>query len=148
MTNERACANTPALTRRNLLASLPASGIALTLPHEAPADAPDPVVVAYGAWLAARREWRELSELPGNGNFDDPRSLAADERERVAMFAMLQNEPTSLEGIGALAALLWNEISHGCTDANQLKDHLNYIECLTVEAIWKACTGRDGFPDV
>jgi hypothetical protein len=148
MTKERARANTPGMTRRNLLAALPVSGLAAALPQVAPAATPDPVVVAYQEWLAARREWRELSELPGNEDFDDPRSLAADEHERVAMFAMLQNDPTSLEGIGALAALLWSDISHGCTDPSQFKHHPNFIECLTVEAIWKACTGQDGYPEV
>lgn len=148
MTKERASANNPGLTRRNLLSALPASGLAVALPQVAPAATPDPVVVAYDEWLSARREWRELSELPGNEDWDDPRSLAADERERVAMFAMLQNEPTSLEGIGALAALLWRDISHGCTEPDEIKDHPNYIECLTVEAIWKACTGADGYPNV
>lgn len=108
----------------------------------------DPVVVAYDEWLAARREWRELAELPGNGDFDDPRSLAAEYRERVAMFEMLQNEPTSLAGIGALAALLWSDVSPGFIDPIEFERRANYVDCLATEAIWKACTGKDGYPDV
>lgn len=148
MTKERARANTTGLSRRNLLAALPASGLAAVLPQVAPAETPDPVVVAYRQWLAARREWRELSDLPGNGNWDDPRSIDAEKREDSAVERMFQATPTTLEGIGALAAVAWSEFRPQTLDPEEFKRRANAQDCQVVLAIWRACTGQEGYPDV
>jgi hypothetical protein len=146
MTNERVCANDPTMFRRTLLTALPASGVALALPAVAMADQPDPLVPLYREWLDARREWRELSDLPGNGDFDDPRSLAAEARESAAEEAMLTLKPTSLEGIGALAALAWVYVSPSNTDPGEFAELAQSYDCRAVIALWKACTGNEGYP--
>lgn len=134
------------MSRRTLLTALPASGVALALPAAAMADQPDPLVPLYREWLDARRAWRELADLPGNGNWDDPRSLAAEARENAAEEAMLTLKPTSLEGIGALAALAWVYVSPGATDPDEFADRAKSYDCRAVMALWKACTGKDGYP--
>lgn len=148
MTNERARANTPGLTRRNLLSALPVSGLAVALPQGAPAATPDPVVLIYQEWLAARREWRELAELPGNGNGDHPRSIAADMRERAAEIQFVETAPASIEGIGALAAFLWSEVRPDCEDHEEFEFRAKAFDCQAVLAIWRACTGQEGYPVV
>lgn len=134
------------LTRRALMTALPASGAALAAPQLSQAKAPDPVVQHYRTWLDARREWNELAELPGNGNWDDPRSIAAQDRESAAAEQMMKLAPTSLEGIGALAALVWDDIWPGVRDPDELDRFATRQDCQAVLAIWRACTGKDGYP--
>lgn len=146
MTKERARANSPTMSRRTLMTALPASGAALALPGVAMADQPDPLVPLYYEWLDARRTWREMSELPGNEDWDDPRSVAAEARESAAAEQMLALKPKSLEGIAALAALAWVYIEPGATDPDEYSGNVQFMDCRTIQAIWKACTGKDGFP--
>lgn len=146
MTNERACANTPVVSRRKLLSVLPASALALGAPQNVEAETADPVVPLYHAWLEARREWRELAELPENGNFDDPRSLAAEKREHSLLFEMLDLTPTSTAGVAALAAVAWDYAGSGMISAEDLEQRVQEPECRAIMAIWKACTGKDGHP--
>lgn len=146
MTSEPARANDPTMSRRTLLTALPATGGALALPAFADSHVPDPLVPLYHEWLDARREWRELADLSGNGNWDDPRFLAAEARESNAEAAMLAGKPTSLEGVGALAALAWVYVNPGCTDPEQFAEQAKSYDCRAVMAIWKACTGKEGYP--
>ncbi|KRS19745.1 hypothetical protein [Roseovarius indicus] len=146
MTNERASANSPAMSRRTILTALPVSGAALALPASGTACSPDPVASLYREWLDTRKEWRELAELPGNGDFDDPRSIAAQAREFRIEKQMLALRPTSLEGIAGLAALAWAYVDPGFIDADELAEHAQSGDCRTIVAIWKACTGLEGYP--
>lgn len=134
------------LSRRDILTALPAAGISATLPAIASASEPDPVVVAYHEWLDARREWLKLAELPDNGNFDDPRSLALDDIISEAEELMFRLPPTSLEGIAAIAAVAWFYVSPGNVDPDGWAEEKHTWDCRAVMAIWKACTGRDGYP--
>lgn len=135
------------LTRRTLMTAIPATGAALAAPQLTEADAPDPVVLHYRKWLDARREWNELAHLPGNGNFDDPRSFAAEAREDAAAEQMMKLAPTSLEGIGALAALAWDDVKPAAGDPEELEAMTQFTDCKAVLAIWRACTGKDGYPE-
>jgi hypothetical protein len=146
MTKERAGANRQSMSRRSLLTALPASGAALALPAAGTAHVSDPVVPLYHEWLEARQEWRELAELPGNEDWDDPRSLAAQAREDAAELQMLAMKPTSLEGMAALAALAWCYAGPGCTDPDELAQRAQTGDCRAIIAIWKACTGLGGYP--
>jgi len=138
------------MKRRQFLTNLPAaSGVFIASSHSLPAAAQtDPLVPLYHEWLDARRTWRALAELPGNGNFDDPRSLAAEARESAAEEAMLTLTPTSPEGIAALAALAWAGVAPGTTDPEEFAERERDHDCRVVRAIWKACTGGDGYPDI
>lgn len=134
------------MKRRDVMKFAPAVGVALAPPPAAQADQPDPLVPLYREWLDARRVWRELADLPGNGNWDDPRSLAAEARENAAEEAMLTLKPTSLEGIGALAALAWVYVCPGTTDPDEFPEQAQTYDCRAVIALWNACTGLDGYP--
>lgn len=146
MTKERVCANGPAMSRRTLFTALPASGAALAFPQTAHAGTSDPLVPLYHEWLAARREWLELAKLPDNGNWDDPRSLAAEDREYAAERKMLELTPVSLEGAAALAAVAWVYVSPGCTDPDEFAERAQSRECRALMAIWRAGTGRNEYP--
>ena len=146
MTNQPASGTGPAMSRRTLLTALPATGVALALPAAAASREVDPLVPLYAEWLDARREWRELADLPGNEDWDDPRSLAAVARENSAEEQMLTIKPTSPEGIGALAALAWAYVNPGYTDPEEFAERAKSYDCRAVMAIWKACTGLNGYP--
>jgi hypothetical protein len=57
MTNERACANNIRMSRRNLLAALPACGLALSINSISEAQEADPHPVWLGQWRAAYADW-------------------------------------------------------------------------------------------
>lgn len=61
MTNERARANTPGLTRRNLLAALPVSGAALAISTTTASADPDPAILAALAELETPQGWEASS---------------------------------------------------------------------------------------
>lgn len=134
------------MSRRALLTALPASTAALAVPSIASATPEDPIMPLYRQWMEARRDWLALATAPGNENWDDPRSLAARDREHAAEAGMLALTATSLEGIGALAALTWDYISPASTDPLEFAERAQCLECRAVMAIWRACTGRDGYP--
>lgn len=138
----------PRLSRRSLLAALPAAGALAALPAAVTASENDPVVSLYRDWLAARQEWRDLADLPGNGDWDDPRSIAAQDREIDLERRMLMERPTSLEGVGALAAVAWNYVDPGFLDPDDFREAMqNHGECRFLLAIWAACSGKEGYPE-
>jgi tRNA-dihydrouridine synthase len=67
-------------------------------------------------------------------------------RENRAEELMLELAPTSLKGIAALAALAWVYVNPGCTDPEEFAECAQTYDCRAVMAIWRACTGRDGYP--
>lgn len=137
----------PRLSRRSLLAALPAASALAALPGAATAADADPVVSIYRDWLAAREEWRVLSCLPGNDDWDDPRSLDAQAREDAAEEKMLAIKPTSLEGIGALVALAWAYAGPSVTDPESYGADVQSMDCRALMAIWTICTGKEGYPE-
>lgn len=148
MTKERARANNPGLSRRNLLAALPVSGLAAALPQVGLAQTPDPAVIAYDEWIEARRECNRLAYTEAHESMDTPEYIEADKRERRAEIDLLEAVPTSLAGIGALAAFAWTEVRPQTTDPEQFEWLANDHRCQVVLAIWRTCTGQEGYPDV
>lgn len=132
-------------SRRAFLEGFPAASAALTLSAWPGSAEPDPVVLNYHRWLAARREWCSLSELPGNENFDHPLSLAAEARADRAEHAMLAQPPTSAEGIAALVAVSWFYNYDGHTDADRAECAKD-MALSPLLSIWRACTGDEGLP--
>lgn len=139
-------ANSPAMSRRTILTALPATGVALALPCAAATQPPDPFPALYRDWLDARRTWRELANLPDNGNWDSPETLDAERRENEAEDKMLELNPQTPEAIAALVALAWVYVGPGATDPEEYARQAQSIECRAVMAIWRACTGRDDYP--
>ncbi|MGB0440373.1 MAG: hypothetical protein ACPGFC_09765 [Paracoccaceae bacterium] len=151
MTKNRVCANTPAvpavLSRRTLLAALPASGVAMAMPEIAPNATPDPVALAYQDWLAARRELRALADTPEHWHLETPEAEAVYARKDAAEERMLAHTPTTQEGIAALVAFSW-AYTIWSTDPADIAQEAKSYECRAMLGIWQACTGKAGYPDV
>lgn len=143
------------LTRRALLADAAAAD-----PFVAPATAgvnkalvsaaepEDPILPLYREWMAARIEWCRLSDLPGNGNWDSPESIAAEAREDAAFSAMVDMTPTGMAGIAALAVVLW-DWSGPCSvplDEAAFREQCDEPSNKLILAIWRAASGRNGLP--
>jgi len=97
MTNSRARANTPSLSRRNFV------GATMTLPFTSQAAAhpiSDPVLVEFEKWQKARADWITISEIPDICD-DDPDWMDAERRELAAWHKMGTLTPTTLEGCAA-----------------------------------------------
>lgn len=107
---------------------------------------PDPLLDAYHAWLEAREDWFVAIRKPGAGNFDTPECLEAEARQRAAESEMLRITPSSPEGIAALVSLIWLYAGPDSTDPEDLAEDLQNQEVRALMRIWRACTGRSGFP--
>lgn len=135
------------MNRRAMLTAGPASIAALALPEMADAEPKtDPIVALYHEWIDARRTWRDLADLPGNERWDDPRSLEAEDRQDRAERLMLDLTPISKEGIAALSALAWFLVSPATNDPEKFAVRAQSYDCRALMAIWRACTGLDGYP--
>ena len=148
MIKERACANNFGMSRRKFFCALPATCMPLASSATTDPKAIDPLTTLYQEWLLSRREWQALSELPNNGDWDDPRSRAAEAREMHLESQMLKLRPTTLEGVGTLAALAWAYINPGVRDPEEYRRLALGHECRPIVAIWNACTGKDGYPEI
>jgi len=102
----------------------------------------DPILEHYREWLAARAEWKRVSELPGNEMYDWPENIAAEIREDAALDAMVEMTPITLEGLAALTHVLWH------MEVPELEYHLpEYAEQTenpvhkAMLGIWRATTG-------
>lgn len=135
----------PGMNRRAVFTSIPVAVLS-GIPHVASGAAEDPILPLFEEWLSARRTWRELADLPGNGDWDDPRSIDAERREMSAVDQMLQTAPTTLAGLAALAALAWSFVSPGRIDPWEFERMAKADECQAVLAIWRACGGGSGYP--
>lgn len=147
MTNERACANEGVVSRRALLAALPASTLALaTVASSTPSD---PILEHYKEWLGATAEWNRLSSMPGNEDWKWPASIEAERKADAALDAMVELTPSSLAGIAAMAHILW--VLEGPVMAPGGEDHaeeMTWKGNRAILAIWQAATGLDGYPSV
>lgn len=130
------------LTRRAALCAAP---VAL-IPLPALSATDDPILPLYQEWRAARAEWFRHYDLPGNGNWDSPESMAAANRETRAFYAMADMTPVSMEGIALLACVLWD-----AEGPASLNDDVYAEECRTpknrlIASIWRAASGQSGLP--
>lgn len=146
MPKQPVCGNTPALSRRNVITGLAALPATSALPFPAQAAHFDPVVQHYHEWLDARRDWRAREKLPDNRNHDTPEMLEAEARETEAENQMLQLTPTTLEGIAAMVSLAWCYQGPCTTDPEMYANEASSVDCQAMMAIWRACTGQDGYP--
>lgn len=148
MEKERVCADGPAISRRTLLATMPMAGAALALPASASDE--DPILSHYRNWLAARQEWLDLAELPGNGNFDSPASKAVEKRDFASQERMAAITPTSSAGIAALLHLYWVEYGpYGTPGSEKLIEQCEERPHKLILEIWRGVTGGDdtSYPD-
>jgi hypothetical protein len=125
---------TSKVSRRALLAGAAASSVATATSSSA---VDDPVMPLYREWVSARIEWYSYADLPGNGDWDFPESLAAERREQKAFWALTDTTPTSTAGIAALASVLWDFKAIRETEKPEIK---------LIRGIWRATTGQSGAP--
>lgn len=130
-------------TRRAVMAALPVSA---AFARPVPVETTDPIIALYQEWLKVRREWAALSKLPGNENWEDPRSLEAHKKEDRLLDQILQTRPTTFEGVSALAAVAWVFAGPGRIDPVEMAEEAKSVECQAIMAIWKSCTGLSGYP--
>lgn len=135
------------IDRRTLLTALPASTLALaTAASSTPSD---PILEHYREWLSAKNEWERLSNIPGNEDWDWPESIEAEKRGDAALAAIIELTPSSLEGIAAMAHILWYlegpEFRAGTPDHDE---ELTWKGNRAMLAIWRAASGKAGTPSV
>lgn len=86
MSTERACANAS---------------------HMSAAPVLDPVLPIYRQWLEARENWANAAKIAGNENHDHPQSIEWARKEDEAFAALIGLKPASVEGMRALAHVIW-----------------------------------------
>lgn len=133
------------ISRRALLATLPATGAALAFPASASAD--DPTLTLYHDYLKADRDWHIASELPGNGNYDFPESLDAESRKFRAIDRMAETTPSSMAGLAALVHVFWREYGPVGTCGSELYDfEIDRSENRLLASLWRGASGESGVP--
>lgn len=114
---------------------------------EAPETEADPILPLHREWAAARAEWYALADLPGNGNWDHPDSVASEQREYAAVEAMLATRPTSLAGFAALADVLWCLEGPGIGPGDpDFPEQADWTSNRLIRHIWESASGQTGFP--
>lgn len=110
----------------------------------------DPIVPLYRKWLALRSKWRMLSDIPqadGSDPTDSPECKAAYACEWDLFEELAGAEPVSLEGLAALAHVLW--IMAGPVSlpgSPDFKEQCAKPENRIIAAIWRAASGETGLP--
>lgn len=101
----------------------------------------------YRAWNKAITEWNHYAEMPGNENLDWPEAKAAEARENAAFSAMIDMSPVSMEGIAAIAHLLWETEGLDVIPTNEeYSAHCDSAGNRLIRAIWRAASGKEGLP--
>lgn len=138
----------PVVTRRSVLAAAPLLGLAAT-PVLAAVEPEDPILPLYRRWCAARAE-RVIAIHDAECEGKDPRQTieALSDREFAAFDELRELRPASLAGIAAHAHALW--VYGGPCALEGTADW--HEECRSWEnelilSIWRAASGRDGFPE-
>lgn len=131
------------MNRRTLLTALTAApALTLSTVQGASASPSDPILVHYREWLDARAEWKRLSVLPGNENFDFPESLEQDDREDAALGAMVELTPTTPEGFAALLHVLWYfEVPDVDRNVPEYAEEVEDPVHKAILGLWRATTG-------
>lgn len=132
-----ACGNGPRMSRRALLAALPAAAAA----GPAAADlAEDPVLPIYREWLRGETIWR-------NAPVDTPETDALRDRVRSLHLAMIEQGACSMEGIAALAHAMWVEDGPCSLEGSEYHAHeIQESGHAMLAAIWRAASGCEGLP--
>lgn len=131
-------------TRR---AVLTAASALLAAPAVA-AEPEDPVLPIYRRWRENHEAWIAILEQPENRRLDCddiPGAKALFAAREKAFFELIDMTPVSLEGVAALAHVLW--VDDG---PSYREDHPGHIEEMKAPelklkaAMWRAISGPDG----
>ncbi|ARE38324.1 hypothetical protein RGUI_0183 [Rhodovulum sp. P5] len=150
MPKDRVCATDTALpvTRRAALTG--AAALAASLPPASSVMAgasEDPILPLYREWVQARKDWYALADLPGNEDWDSPETIEAQDREDRAFWALCDLTPCSMEGVAALAHVLWVLDGPSVVPTHpEYADQCAWPENRLLAAIWRAGSGQTGLP--
>jgi hypothetical protein len=133
MPNNRACANTPVMSRRCILTAAPATV--------------DPIVPLYRDWWAARQEWSRLAALPQHEHFDT-KEMVDTEKHMLALFQqIIEMTPVTGDGIAAITHILWEiEGPDHAPGTASFDAECNNPGNKLIRAIWRATSGCDQIP--
>ena len=133
------------MKRRDLLTATP--GL-LAIPFIAQAGTEDdPIMPHYREWCAARLEWWRWCNVPGNGNWDFPESTDAQSREGVAFEAMMRTPARTMEGIAALAHVIWDASGPASIQGTpDFVEECEHYESRAILALWRSASGQNGLP--
>ncbi|MBI6628318.1 hypothetical protein [Pontibaca salina] len=136
------------MKRRDFMKAAPAALAVSTLPAATLAhEEADPILPLYRQWVDARKEWYLYADLPGNGDWDMPESMAAQAKEDDAFWAMIEMTPTSTEGIAALSHVLWDlEGPSVVPEHKEYAERANEPHRKLMRAIWRAASGQNSLP--
>lgn len=113
----------------------------------AAASPEDPVLPLYRKWAASRMEWYRWADAPGNGNYDRPESIAAEEQLDEAFWAIIDTTPTTRAGIAALLVVLWDLTGPGCLkDTPEFIEEMEHSHNRLMASIWRGATRLSGLP--
>lgn len=142
-------ANGQTITRRGILKAAPATVVIAAAPAALAAmPAEDPVLPVYRRWRESHEAWIALVERPQNRWLecaDIPGAKALFAAREKAFFELIDMTPVSLEGVAALAHVLW--VDDG---PSYREDHPAHIEEMKAPelklkaAMWRAISGPDG----
>ena len=138
------------LDRRAMLTAAPASIAVMALPSMAGAtQGEDPILSHYQEWCEAKAEWFRWSDAPGNGNWDFPESIRAEEREDAAFNAMMRTPALTMDGIAALVHVIWSVIAPACrADTPEFVEACERYELRPVLWLWQNVTGSGSPPPI
>lgn len=144
MTKERACANAHTLSRRTLLSALPVAGLGVSAP--AVAQDEDPIMPIYREWWASRLAWNALVEL--DLSWESQEVKAAEARENAAFLAIIEITPVSLEGIAAMAHVMFQDFGPQTRRdlSEQYLEESEWPQNKMMAAIWRGASGKTGLP--
>lgn len=113
---------------------------------ETSATKEDPVLRVYRELIAARREWCGAGARSG---WDSDAAEAASSREDALLYAIADMTPTSMAGIAAVAAVLWDLAGPGLAEGSELfNEDVEQPNNKLIIAIWRAASGKKGFPNL
>lgn len=117
----------------------------LALAH-APTSDEDPILPLYREWWASRLHWNELVEM--DASWESPEVKAAEAREDAAFLAIIEMTPSTLEGIAAMAHVLFQDYgpqTRRDLEAEYLVES-EWPQNKMIAAIWRAASKKQGLP--
>lgn len=98
----------------------------------------DPSLSYFRQWIEARKTCIILSARPGGDNFDRPETIAAELQQYEALDAMLATTPSTVEGIAALAEVLyWLAGPEAPAGSPEYADQCKEPAARLIMAIWR-----------
>ncbi|MFC0161068.1 hypothetical protein CDZ97_11295 [Mameliella alba] len=131
------------MTKNNEVESSQALPVGAVL--DAEAHYPSPILAAYRAWVAARRDL--MAEIEAHGTGDTEAGRGAQRREARAAETIRDLRPQTLAEAEALAHLIWDHHKPGAAEGTpQFERSMQDPGRQLVLRMWQAASGMSGYP--